>query len=245
MKKAILTLMCLLLTFMIVGCKKPPVDNTTPIDLLGYLTATVNEYMESESGNIVVNMEKETTTSLEYIYNFDGSSLDELLCVLESDSSIMAAYVTDEIAYVNVNGEKTKAPLSNDEEDVILENYGFEAMLSSVFVTFDLSLFKAFTITSNTNGVAVLTWDPTKYVLDATGMTDDEFIAASDRFDDISANMKAITVTLTYANGKVTKIESSWTNIDDVVGTVNVEFKGTDIQTITFPADLSSYTEQQ
>ncbi|MFA6627305.1 MAG: hypothetical protein WCT17_02085 [Bacilli bacterium] len=246
MKKAIITFMCLLLAFVAVGCTKtPPEETTTTLDFLNYVTATVDEYLESESGNISIEMEKETSTSLEYIYNFDGSSLDELLCVLESGDSMMAAYVKDEVAYVNVNGQKNQAPLTEDEEETILDNYGLEAMTASIFATFDKSLFSAFAITSDEAGVVVLTWDSTKYVLIGEGLSDEEFIAASDRFDDITTNMTAIVVTLTYADGKVSKIESSWTNYDDVVGTIDIEFKGIGTQTITFPADLDTYTEQE
>jgi hypothetical protein len=99
--------------------------------------------------------------------------------------------------------------------------------------------------TSDEAGVVVLTWDKTKYVLITTGLDDDGILAAGERYDDVSANMKAITVTLTYADSKVTKVESSWTKNDDSVGTITVEFKGTGAQTIVFPTDLDSYTEQQ
>lgn len=246
MKKTIVTMLCLLMAFVMVGCKKPPVvEETTPLEYLGYLTTTIDEYKNSDSGSILIEMNTDVETSLEYIYNFTSSSIDSLLCVFESGDSVMAAYVTEEVSYINVNNEKTQTPLTVDEEETILENYGLEAMTASIFATFDQSLFNAFTVTSDEAGVVVLTWDKTKYVLITTGLDDDGILAAGERYDDVSANMKAITVTLTYADSKVTKVESSWTKNDDSVGAITVEFKGTGAQTIVFPTDLASYTEQQ
>lgn len=245
MKKAIIAFILVLVTIVSVGCKKPPEKKEIKAtDFLPYLTATINQYKTASSGNILIEMDAEEETSLEYIYNYSGTSLEGLLCVLERGDIQLGAYVKDDISYINVNNEKTKTALTLDEETNIKNNYGFEAMTADIFAVFDKSLFAAFSITGNADGVVVLTWDPTKYVLLSDGLSDDEFLEASERFDDISENIKALVVTITYANELVTKIESTWTKQDDSLGTIGISFRGTSLQTIDYPADLSTYHEQ-
>ncbi len=245
MKKILVTLLFLLVIIFTVGCVKPPVkEELKPSDFLTYWNSTIATYEDATSGNILINMESEVTTSLEYIYNYETSSINSLLCVLERGDSVMAAYVKEGFAYINVNNEKTKMSLSNDETATILENYSLTAMAASIFAVFDKSLFNAFTITSDADGKVVLTWDPSKYVLMTDGLDDDEFLAATERFDDISENMKSIVVTITYENKLVTKIESLWTKQNDSVAKIDVTFRGIGQQTINYPSDLSEYKEQ-
>lgn len=243
MKKIFIGFVFLLMILMVSGCVTPPVDeDNTPADYLTYLVATQAEYRDSESGNIVLEIVQDgVTTNMEYIYNYSGTTLTSLLCVLTIDDSEMAAYVTEGVAYVNINGEKTKAALTSTEGAEIVADYGFDALTAQAFKTFDVSLFNAFDIVSDEDGVVQMDWDPTKYVLISEGLTTDEFLEADERFEDISTNIKAISITIHYANERVTKIESSWTNNDDEVGTISIEFLGTTVQTITFPTDLSTY----
>lgn len=243
MKRLVVSFMLLLMVLVFAGCKpkEQPVE-FTPQDVMAYLANTKAAYSNSSSGNIVIDIvENDETTHMEYIYNYSGSVLESLKVVLTMGDTTMEAYVKDEVAYINVQGEKTKAALTYAEGEQIIDEFGFDALTEYVFATFDQSIFNALVIDSNEDGVVTMTWDPDKYVFLYEGLTDEEFLDADERFENISANIKAISVTVHYENDKVTKLTSTWTQNDDSVGTIAIEFKGTDEQTITYPTDLDTY----
>lgn len=244
MKKLFVAITFLFLAVFTVACDRTQKEEEKATKFLTYLESTIDLYENSNSGNLLIEVEAEELTTLEYIYNYSDSSLESLLCVLERDESLLAAYVKDKVSYMNINNEKTQTPLTSAEETTIVENYGFSAMTSSIFVYFDQSLFNAFTITSNADNKVVLTWDPSKYILITEGLEGDEYIAANDRYYDVVENIKAVVLVIYYEDELVTKLESTWTKVDNSIGSINISFRGTGVQTIDYPSDLNAYQQQ-
>ena len=61
------------------------------------------------------------------------------------------------------------------------------------------------------------------------------------RYTEIQTKIKDIDVTITYADKKVTKLESTWVSKDDKTSKITIQFKGTSTQNIEYPVDLNTY----
>ncbi|MDD3192090.1 MAG: hypothetical protein PHP41_05015 [Bacilli bacterium] len=245
MKKFIISIVMILMIGFVSACKPTvPEDKTEPEDFLTYLVNTKAAYEASESGNIYIQLiDGDEETTLEYIYNYTGSTLTSLKVVLIAGESQLQAYVKDGVAYVDVNGEKTKDTLTSGEQSEILSDYNIVALMETAINTFDLSLLKACTITTDEAGVATLDFNKESYVFISTGLSDEEFLEADERYQNINTNIEDITLEFTYTEEGVSVLDSTWTHTDSTVSSIKIEFRGTTLQTITYPTDLDDYTE--
>jgi hypothetical protein len=248
MKKIIISLMLFVMVIGLVGCKKktdqtPNEGGVTVEDFKRFLRLTKESYEDSENGNVIVTVnDGTTTTTMEYIYNYNSYEIESLMILLTTGETRMEGYVKDGYDYVNLNGDKTKASLDSQVASKIIEQYSFTTVTKQVFDTFDQSLLKAFKITSDKDGVVIMVYDQNKHTLDTNGLEEEEVFEATDRYDSIKENVKSITLVLNYSNNKITKLESTWVSNKDVTSTLNLELKGTaDDQAIDFPSDLDSY----
>lgn len=244
MQKIFKVLMLLLVVVGLTACNnKKPQDESK--DYLKMITDTKKEYTDSDSVNVYITVEtNNVTTTNELIYNFDGTSIVSLAHKLVDGDTVYEAYVKEGLAYVNVNGDKSKGTLFDMEAEEVINNYAFAEVTEAVFDPFDKSLMKAMVTDEDKDGVAKLTWDASKYVLVTDGLTGDEVDKAMARFTDIQSKMAEIKLTINYSNNKVTKLESTWKTKDNKTSTITIEFKGTGTQTVTYPADLESYANR-
>ncbi|HEY8444930.1 MAG TPA: hypothetical protein VIK94_02235 [Bacilli bacterium] len=245
--KKIFFILFIFLMFGLAGCKPKDKGNKNDVDFFQYLLNTQEEYEDSESGNIKITVINEgVTTTLEYVYNYSGNVIKSLKVVLTEGDTTMEAYIKDNYSYVNIDGVKTKERFFDSESRAIIESYGFTQLTESVFDAFDKSLFGAFEVVSNENGEAQLDWNPDKYVFLDDDIQDnpEEWIKADERFRAVKDNISDITVTLKYADEKVTSLDSTWKDKDNVESKIKIEFNGTGTQTITYPSDLNEYIDR-
>lgn len=246
MQRVFKFLMLLLVVLGLTACKKDgqgPVDNDK--DYLAMVQKARTTYSQSNSGNLFIEViNNDVVTTTEFIYNYSSNKIDTLLHEQTVGDVTTAAYVTEGVAYVNVNGEKTKGNIFDLEAVQIIEESGFNGVTEELFKTFDKSFFKALEVTEDKDGVVTFVFNKDKYVLDVEGLEGDEIEEAIDRDEKIKQNIKSIYVTMTYANGEMTKLESSWVTTADVTNQINMELKGIAAQTITFPTDLDTYVRR-
>lgn len=242
MRKILKLLMLLLVVIGLSACKdKNPVVNN-PKDYYKMLVNTQDEYEDSKSVNVLMTIVNgDVTTTSELIYNFDGTQIVNLAQKLTDGNTTYAAYVKDGLAYVNVNGNKSKGTLFDMEAQDVIENYSFNAMTAVIFNTFDKSLMQALVVSEDKDGEAKLTWDPTKYVFVSDGIDENDLDKAMERYSSIQSNITKIDVTIKYADNKVTKLTSTWVDKDNKTSNINIEFRGTGTQTIEYPSDLNTY----
>jgi len=234
-----------LLLFMVVvlaGCAKVNVD---PLTLHEYFQNTKDAYTESDSGRVTVAItDEEGNLDYDYIYLNNETTIEEMQLLLTEGNSVIKAYVKDANAYIDVDGQKTYAPLASEAGENILAGYWFSDLTAPVFNMFDKSIFNALEINESIKGEAKLTWNKDNYTFIDDNYTPDEFIEADIRFGEVKENIKSIAVEIKYANELITSLESTWTNNDNEVTTIRIEFHGTGTHEISFPADLNSYTER-
>lgn len=246
--KKLFFILFIFLMFGLVGCKTDKGNNKKDVDFFQYLVNTQQAYDDSSSGNIKITVTDEgVTTTLEYVYNYNGNVISSLKVVLTEGDSTMEAYIKDNYSYVNINSVKTKESFKDTDSQEIIESYGFTQLTDSVFDAFDKSLFGALEVVSNENGEAQLDWNPEKYVFIDEHLQDDPeaWVEADERYRAVKENISDITVTLKYANEKVTSIDSTWKDKDNVESRIKIEFNGTETQTITYPSDLNEYIERK
>jgi hypothetical protein len=234
-----------LLLFMVVvlaGCGKVNVD---PLTLHEYFQNTEETYADSNSGRVSVSIvDNEGNFEFDYIYLNNETTIEEMQLLLTEGNSVIKAYVKNKNAYINVDGQKTYAPLASEAGKDILAGYWFSDLTSPLYKMFDKSIFNALKTDESKKGEAKLTWDKDDYTFMDDNYTPDEFYEADIRFTDVKENIKSITVSIKYANELITSLESTWTNNDNEVTTITINFHGTDEHEISFPADLNSYTER-
>jgi len=248
MKKIIQLLLVFVLAFSLVACdpdKPNNDDNISVTELDKFVKSTKSNYEDASSASILITVKNGSATStLEYVYNYSGSEIESLMLKYVSSELTMEAYVKDGYDYVNIEGEKTKSIVGSDTTNAILEKYGFNEMTKAAMENFNTEMLNASTVSSDEDGLATLTFDKSKYVVDYDGLDVDEAFEAQERYTNIQNNIKEITLYVTYANKKVTKLSAKLVNNSDVVSEITIEFRGMETQTITYPSDLDSYTDR-
>lgn len=246
MQKFLKIFMLLLVVVGLAACgKKDDEPKVEEKDYFKMVTTAKLAYSDSDSGNLFIEVVNgDVTTTTEFIYNYSSNTISTLFHEQKVGDVVQAAYVTGGVAYVNINGEKTRANIFDQEAAQIIADYGFDGVTEEIFNTFDKSFFKALVKSEDKDGVVTFTFDKDKYVLDTEGLEGDELQDAIDRNLQIVQNVKSITVTMTYENNQMTKLESVWVNNADVTSEINLELKGIAAQTITFPTDLDTYVRR-
>lgn len=240
--RKILKLFMLLLVVMGLSACKDKNQKTEKKDFYKMLIDTKSEYTNSKSVNVLMTLVNgDVTTTSELIYNFDGAQIVNLAQKLVDGDTVYEAYVKDGIAYVNVNGDKSKGTLFDMEAQDVINNYAFEDLTAVIFDTFDKSLMNALVVSEDKNGVARLSWDPTKYVFVSDNLSGEDLDEAMERYGNIQSNITRIDVTINYANNKVTILTSTWVDKNNKTSSISIEFRGTATQNIVYPSDLANY----
>lgn len=212
-------------------------------ELEKFIKSTRSNYEDTLSASLLITIKDgDLTSTLEYVYNLNNpSEIKDLMLKFVAGDQVMEAYVKDGWDYVNIAGEKTKALVGYDTADALLNEYGFNEMTESVFNALDANIFNACSVKTDENGVATLEWNKASYDNIIEEEDPDKLFELLARVQQIKENINSINISVSYANKKVTKIESTWVNKDNVTKQLNIEFRSLDPQTITFPTDLDSY----
>lgn len=197
----------------------------TATELRAVLTAVLDKYLASKNGSIKVTVNDGTEEMVsETIFNYaaDGS-IESLMykVVIDEETHV---YVKDGFSYMLTNGAKSKRELTAQEETTIKNSYSHSVFLDSVtkFYT-EEKFYDSLNFVGKEDNTVTFELDLNEY--DGTVFNTDN---------------DKIVIKTTFTNDLVSKVEINTTE-GTTTKTMVVEYRGTSVQTITYPTDLESY----
>lgn len=241
MKKAIYLLVLLFIGITLVGCKVNS-NKVNSTEIYDYLIKTKNEYSTSSKGHITLTIEdSESTQVTEFAFIYNENVIEYMKLEQTDGDEKTSTYVKDNKVYQNFNGNKTFATLESTEGQEIIEELWFEDITENVFKTLNKGIFNASVVESDKNGVAKLVWNIDNYIFIDEDFTDAEYLEADQLYFQIYANMKAIEINVNHDQELVKSLDSIWTNNNNEVSKIKIEFHTTSSVNPTYPTDLDSY----
>lgn len=235
MKKILTMFMLTVLAVVLMGCgKKDDVVPAPKTYTSAALELAVFDLIESYRGanNYGVKLtsnDVETTLVTEIKMNKTDSAITTMMYNQTGGENNLHVYVSDDTAYMlNPDGSKIKYPMGVAEQASIIRDYGFAKFIEDVEVLLldDAALYAALPASVDvTSNVAT-------FALDLLTYTGTFFTEAN-----------AVNLKITFTGLAITAIEIEVTKEAGVMSN-KVEFLGTAAQTITLPADLSTYQDQ-
>lgn len=223
-KRFILVLLLIASIFTLAGCAKGPAKYLKDINQV------INTYSKSLNGS--VKFEEGTANDLivtDLIYSYKLENKERKIVGFMSkqvrNNEETSIYVKDNIAYMLLDGQKTKATLTDEDVFVKVNEYGFDAFIKSVNDIYDTNFFKAVKVVSKEDKKVVLELDLEAYKGEVINK---------------SGQITKFEVVLHYDGKNINKIENKITRAG-VVNLINVSFNSTAEVAIEYPADLSSY----
>lgn len=224
MRKFVLVLLVFVSSLMLVGCGKKTITNVEKD-----INNIVENYSKSLNGSVKFEQGPENNLAVtELIYNFKEESgqkkVNGLMAKITNGEDVKSVYIKDNVAYMLLDGQKSKSNLTEAETKLLIDEYGFDAFIKSVKEIYDEEFFKASKIISAEKDQVVLELDFEKYEGEVNK----------------SGEITKFEVVLHYSGKNITKIENKIVR-SGVNNIIRVTFNSLKETTIDYPSNLSEY----
>lgn len=193
------------------------------------LESVLDTYKNSLNGFVKVTAVSKdgNTTATEFAYNYNETEIDSLMYKQTSNSNAHV-YVKDGYVYMLREDLKSKTALTEDEANLIMTQYGFEAVTAQVTSFYsEEELFSSLTLESEVEGVYTFNLDLASYAGSTLNVDGKD----------------SIKIVVTVVEDVVVKVEVQIAFSTGETGSTAIEFKGLEVVAIDFPADLITYPE--
>lgn len=224
MRKFISILLLFVSGFILVGCNR---TNVTSVEK--DIDNIIENYSDSLNGSVKFEQGPEDDlTVTELIYGFKEENgqkkVNGFMAKITNGEDVKSIYIKDNVAYMLLDGQKTKSNLTVAEAKLLIDEYGFEAFIKAIKEIYDENFFKAAKIITNEKEKIVLELDFTKYEGDINK----------------SGEITKFEVVLHYSGKTITKIENKIVR-SGVNNIIRVTFNSLKETTIDYPSNLSEY----